>query len=268
MKKAQQIAGTLKPLSYEEYELKKIEWENAMPGNLQGKHCQVCLNKGYNRKRVIDRTVTIECRCMAKRRSLRLIQKSGLSDTLERYTFETYQTLEKWQQTAKQKALDYVKDHDGKWFVAAGAVGSGKSHLCTAICGALLDAGLETRYMLWRDHGVQIKAVVNDSEAYSAMVEPLKRVPVLYIDDLFKTAKGESGTAKFTTGDINLAFELLNARYNRKDLVTIISTELSIEKILEIDEAVGSRIYERSKGCYLRIEGEDKNWRLRNVFAI
>lgn len=195
---------------------------------------------------------------MPRRRSLRLIRKSGLGDMLERYKFQTYQTPEKWQQMAKKKAMDYIADHDGKWFVAAGTVDSGKTHLCTAICGVMLDAGLEVRYMLWRDHSVQIKAAVNDSEAYSAMVEPLKRVKVLYIDDLFKTAKGENGTAKVTTGDINLAFELLNARYNRKDLVTIISTELTIGQIVDIDEAVGSRVYERSNGYYLKLSGEEK----------
>ena len=260
--KMQTADGTLTPLSSEDYELEKIKWENAMPGNLSGEHCPLCLNRGYIRERQNGVTISRECSCMSKRRSLRLIRKSGLGDMLERYTFENYQTPEPWQQTAKKQALAYVSDHDG-WFVAAGTVGSGKTHLCTAICGAMLDAGLEVRYMLWRDHGVQIKAVVNDSEAYSAMVEPLKRVKVLYIDDLFKTAKGESGTAKVTTGDINLAFELLNSRYNRKDLVTIISTELTIGQIVDIDEAVGSRIYERSKGCYLRIEGQDKNWRLR-----
>lgn len=200
---------------------------------------------------------------MPKRRSLQRIRKSGLGDMLKRYTFENYQTLEEWQRSAKRAGLNYLADHDGKWFVAAGAVGSGKTHLCTAICGGLLDAGLEVRYMLWRDHGVQMKAVVNDSEAYSAMVEPLKQVKVLYIDDLFKTAKDDRGMKKVTSGDVNLAFELLNARYNRKDLITIISTELSIEQIMDIDEAVGSRIFERSKNFCLRFEGAKKNWRLR-----
>lgn len=199
---------------------------------------------------------------MPKRRSLRRIRKSGLGDLLDRYTFGAYETPEKWQQTAKQTALDYLTDHE-RWFVVAGTVGSGKTHLCTAICGGLLDTGLEVRYMLWRDHGVQIKAIVNDSEAYAEMVEPLKRVRVLYIDDFWKAARDENGKPKVTPGDINLAFEILNARYNRKDLVTIISTELAIEQIMDIDEAIGSRIYERSRGCYLRLDKAGRNWRLK-----
>lgn len=251
-------------MNFEDYAQKQIEWENATPGNLPGEHCPLCLNRGYIRERRDGHTISRECSCMPKRRSLLRIKKSGLGDMLERYTFQNYQTPEQWQRAAKEKAIAYTTDYAGKWFVAAGTVGSGKTHLCTAICGALMDAGLETRYMLWRDRAVQIKAVVNDSEAYSAMVDPLKRVPVLYIDDFIKAARDESGKIKVTPGDINLAFEILNARYNKKNLVTIISTELPLDKIMDIDEAVGSRIFERAKGYYLKFGsvGRKKNWRL------
>ena len=249
-------------MSAEEYESQRVKWANETIGKLPGPHCPECLDKGYIMERRGVELVSVECQCMKKRRNIRNMEKSGLKDLLERYTFDRFQTPEPWQQAAKQKALDYLADHDGKWFVASGNPGSGKSHLCTAVCGGLLDSGLEVRYM-WRDSATRIKAVVNDSEAYSRLVEPVKRVPVLYIDDFLKAARDEFGKLKITPGDINLAFELLNARYNSKKLVTIISTELSIEQILAVDEAVGSRIYERSKGYYLRFEGKGKNWRMK-----
>ena len=75
---------------------------------------------------------------------------------------------------------------------------------------------------------------------------------MLYIDDFFKGSVSDA--------DINLAFELLNDRYNSKRM-TILSSERSVEDILELDEAIGSRIYERSKGFYARLPA--KNWRLR-----
>lgn len=248
---------TLPPMSTEDYEDQRAQWANEMAGSLTGVHCPECLDNGYIMERRGIELVSVECRCMAKRRSLWRMEKSGLGDMLERYTFDRFQIPEPWQQNAKRKALDYLSDHEGKWFVATGNPGSGKTHLCTAICGGLLNAGLEVRYMLWRDDAVRIKAAVSDAEEYYHLLSPLKRVQVLYIDDFFKAAN-------VTSGDMNLAFELLNARYNRKDLVTIISTELSVDKILNIDEAVGSRIFERSKGYYLRFDGAAKNWRLRN----
>lgn len=194
---------------------------------------------------------------MVRRKNERRIRVSGLGEMLQRYTFDTWVSDAKWREKAKTVAVRYAENAVG-WFVAAGAVGSGKSHLCTAICGRLMEQGMDTRYMLWRDVSVQAKAVVNDDEEYSRIVEPLKQVRVLYIDDLFKTGKGQSPTV----GDVNLAFEILNARYNDSRKITIISTEKSIEQLLDIDEAVGSRIYERSKGYYLDFRGRE-NWRLR-----
>ena len=194
---------------------------------------------------------------MIRRKNEERIRASGLGEMLERYTFPAWIADVKWRENAKAAALRYVEKPSG-WFVAAGTSGTGKSHLCTAICGKLMERGMDTRYMLWRDVSVQAKAVVNDEEAYSRIVESLKRVAVLYIDDLFKTGRGQAPTV----GDVNLAFEILNARYNDSRKITIISTELPMEELLNIDEAVGGRIYERSKGNYLDFCGRE-NWRLR-----
>ena len=120
-----------------------------------------------------------------------------------------------------------------------------------------MDRGVDVRYMLWRDISVRAKALVNDEAEYKRLVDPLKTVRCLYIDDLFKTGKGQEPT----TGDVNLAFEILNNRYNDEKKLTIISTERDIEQLLNIDEAVGSRVYERSRDFYLQLSGK-KNWRL------
>lgn len=251
--------GTFPELPLSEYEALRCQWGNAADGSLDGLDCPVCHNRGYMVE--VDENgnqACVECSCMARRRSLKRIERSGLRDALVSYTFDAFRTDEPWQAQMKQKAQAFLADNEGKWFAAMGSVGSGKSHICTAICGELLNAGLEVRYMLWRDEGARLKAVVNDSEAYSRLIEPLKTVKVLYIDDLFKTQAGK----EVTQGDINLAFELLNYRYVNKRLVTILSSEKTIEDILNIDEAVGSRIYERCKDYYLRLTGR-KNWRLR-----
>ena len=231
---------------------------NEEPGDLVGYDCPKCLNRGYiaaldEKDMVFHR----ECECMVHRRNLARLKRSGLEDAVKRYTFDTWQSPERWQEKAKALAEKYTEDRRG-WFLAAGRVGSGKTHLCTAICAKLLADGVNVQYMLWRDVAVQAKAVVNDDEAYSAIVAPLKRVKTLYIDDLFKTGKGQAPSV----GDVNLAFEILNNRYNDSSKLTIISTERSMEDLLDIDAAVGSRIYERSKG--FRLDFSDKpNWRLR-----
>lgn len=255
-----QNGSSLASLSFEELEQAQANAYNQMQGKLGGYNCPRCLNRG-NTMRIENHVRLLEeCPCMERRRSLIRIQKSGLADELDQKTFATFQVREEWQQRAKGMAKDFAEGHTGKWFCALGSVGSGKTHLCTAICGALLERGFGVRYMRWRDDGGRIKAAVNDSGEYARLIGPLKAAQVLYIDDFFKTGKGKD----ITQGDINLAFELLNNRYINRNLTTIISSEWTIEEILNIDEAVGSRMFERSQGYCMKITGAGKNWRLRN----
>ena len=235
---------------------RRVKGFNTVPGTLTGYDCPVCLNRGYSF--FVDdlgHEMTRDCSCMKIRRARRRIARSGLADMLTRYTFETWQTPEPWQKAALELAQQYARDREG-WFLAAGHSGTGKTHLCTAICGALLDVGVDVRYMLWRDVSVQAKAVANDAEEYARIVDPLKVVDLLYIDDLFK-----AGTVP-TAADVNLVFEIINARYNDSGKLTIISTERGLDELLSIDEAIGSRIYERCRLYYLDFGGR-ANWRLK-----
>lgn len=255
-------SGELNHLSTLEIEQKRAELINREPGNLQGYDCAECLNRGYFVK--VDnegKRTSVECKCMETRRSMEMIERSGLSSLMERYTFDAWETKEVWHKGAAKLAKRYVEEHNGNWFMVAGQSGCGKTHLCTALCGELMKSGRRVKYMLWRDTSVLAKAVVNDEEEYRRIVDPLKTVPVLYIDDLFKAGKDSGGTPKITPPDINLAFEIINFRYNDRKKLTIISSEFSIGFILGLDEAVGSRIYERTKDFYIPLDGA-KNWRM------
>lgn len=237
----------------------KAEAYNRTEGSLPGRECRKCRNKGQIMVAHEDGSVAIrECECMSVRRSLRRLERSGLQELVQRCRFDSFQTPEPWQRSAKESARRYAAQPEG-WFLAAGQPGSGKTHLCVAICRELMLRGMEVRYVLWRDAVTRLKATVNDAEAYQAIMEPLKRVPVLYLDDLYKTGRGQQPTV----ADVNVAFELLNARYLDQSKRTVISTERTIAELMDIDEAVGSRIMERCQGSAVQIVGTGKNWRVK-----
>ena len=219
--------------------------------DLGGVDCPICQNRGYLMYTKDGYDFSRECDCMAKRRSMRRIRKSGMEDMLARYTFDAYETPDKSRENIKAAAERFC-DADTGWFYISGRSGSGKTHICTAVCSRLIERGKETYYMRWRDESRKLKALVNSDEIEEPL-EMLKRVPVLYIDDFFKGGHTEA--------DERIAFEILNSRYNDTKLRTIFSTELGIEDVLDIDEALGGRIKERSRGFL--ITAPQENWRLR-----
>ena len=255
--------GKVPDLQYspEKIEELKVRSYNKGNGNLQHYNCEKCKNRGDTAYINDDGVFALKrCDCMDIRNSNERIAKSGLADLIQKYTFDKYNTTEKWQESIKASAKAFVNDTHGNWFFIGGQVGSGKTMICTSIAAELLSQGKRTAYMLWRDEIVPLKANVNDYDEYESRMNYFKTVPVLYIDDFLKVEKGKMPTS----ADVNIAFELLNYRYNDPELTTIISSEFTTKDIINIDEAVGSRIYERSKKYQININADiNKNYRLR-----
>jgi len=221
--------------------------------DLGGIDCTICNNSGTVYYKKNEYLYSKPCECMKRRINLRNIRKSGLQDMMERYTFDSFRAEDESRKYKKMKAMEFAAADSG-WLYIFGQPGSGKTHLCTAICGQLIDAGKSVYYMIWRDELAKIKAqMVESKEDYLATMKRMKNVEVLYIDDFFK--------GKITEADINIGFEIINARYNNSHQRTVISSELPIDRILDLDEALGSRIFERCRDYY--IESPHENWRLR-----
>ena len=275
-----------KPINSEEYqkELYEIEKEkialfNNEVGTLDkedGHNCDICKNRGYIWELgEYGSGLThyyIPCECMKVRSMIKKIQRSGLKNIMLEYTFDKYSTNGTWQKNLKERAQAFINDNNSDWFFIGGQSGAGKTHLCTAITAAYLKQNKAAQYMLWRDDVTKIKAVVNDVEEYHKFIEELKTVPVLYIDDLFKMGKNNQGIVQPpTVADINLAYEIINYRYNNRGLVTIISSEYTIGDLVKIDEALGGRISEKtaSSGYCINLKKDiSKNYRLQGIIEV
>lgn len=205
--------------------------------------CDECLGRGTIAF-IEDGEMRVRlCRCEVKRRNMNRVKRSGLGEMFENCRMDNFDTNYDWQKTIKEKAMEYIYSGGG-WYLLCGRAGSGKTHLTAAIAREMLLAGRETRYFMWREDAPRLKAIINDAAKYDERMRELTDCSVLLIDDLFK--------GKVTDADVNLAFEMLNARYNSPSKRTVISTEKTAEELLQLDEAVGSRILERSRGYILQ----------------
>lgn len=84
-----------------------------------------------------------------------------------------------------------------------------------------------------------------------------------------KAARDQYGRMQPSEADVRIAFELLNYRSNDKSLLTIISSELSLDEIADIDEAIAGRIAQHAAGhCVTVAPDRGKNYRLKGVVSL
>lgn len=200
------------------------------------------------------------CKCQAVDKAKKNWDKSGLNSEQGKMTFKNYITNTPTQATAKRKVMEYyssfktLKSTRRNSIALLGQVGSGKTHLSVALAVNMLSKGVPVRYMPYRDTVTKIKMNMNDEAMYHKLLSPYQLCEVLLIDDLFK--------GKLTDSDKNVMFEIINYRYlNYKPM--IISSEFNIDKLLDYDEAIGSRILEMSKDFTIEFVGKENNYRLK-----
>ena len=240
-----------------------VDSENKREGDLHledGYECSFCKNRGFITLLGENGYPSMrECKCKKIRATLKRAKRSGLGDILKDFSFNKFEATDSWQKEIKEKAQRFCTDEDAKWFYIGGQVGSGKTHICTAIASYYIKAGKEVRYMLWAEDSKFLKANVNEN-VYTEKMADLKNADVLYIDDFLKVKQGEVPTP----ADINIAFEIINHRLMSNDKITVISSEKQLNEVMDYDEATMSRIFQKT-GPYKFSIAKDrtKNYRLK-----
>lgn len=246
---------------------RKADVLNQMDGDKMEYYCPICGHRGDTYE--IDEKgylVFRECSCDTIRKNLRRMNASGLHRILEEDLFDSFHAKESWQQQILEKAKAYAENPHG-WFLICGQSGCGKTHLCTAIYRERLLAGESVLYMSWREEITQLK-MFSDTAQRNQQIQKWKEVSVLYMDDLFKTGAGSDGRARPTSADINVTYEVLNYRYLNQ-LDAILSTEFSLEELIQLDEALAGRIVQRAVDNIIVIKTDPhKNFRLNKILEL
>ncbi len=236
----------------------------ALSYDRDGIGCDACGGDGWlHHLDEEGRSYSEPCACRKRKQTLIRLKNSGLERLIATCTMDAFKPDTQHARAMKTTAEKYLMAmHDGSeaWMFIGGAVGCGKTHICTAVCGELINAGRSVRYMEWLTEARRIKGYINDENADLILGKYID-ADVLYIDDLFKTQHRQGDTPRPTEADVRVAFELINHRYNASK-PTIITSEWYITELLEVDEGTFSRVYEKSKGFQLTINrSAEKNRR-------
>lgn len=226
---------------FKQLEQSKVDTYNTAPVEDDGTEvsCSRCNNRGNIAFLNEDGYFTVRpCKCAGHRRTILRLKRQGLFDAAKEKTLERFNADTSLQKALKGMVQKYIEDKGSPWLILCGQSGAGKTHLCTAAFVQIsLRQGADGRYLLWNSDGRRIKAASKEGD--ESLLNDFKQTSLLYIDDLFKCKKGSEPS----DADVRLAFELLDYRYSHK-LRTIISTEMAMADIGELDEAIFRRISE------------------------
>ena len=245
----------------------RVKWENEIEGdrNLEdGIDCPLCKNRGYityfkeENGKYYD--YIKNCSCLEKRKQIIRAKNSGLGEYLNKRS-KDYIAKEDWQIKDKQKMINYCNnDFDSDlWFTALGQSGSGKTLMCSIIANHLLyNCNKNVYYITWTDLISKLKRDVmsDNAQTVSNYLDTIKKADVLFIDELLK---------KYNETDLKYIMEIINYRYTN-NLKTIITSERTLENLLDIDEATFGRVFEKCGDYLIEISKDrDKNYRLKKL---
>lgn len=224
-------------------------------------NCPVCGGRGFTEFEEDGYTFVKECECTQAAVAQEILKRSGISEEFQKKGFKNFddrgmEVLKK----AKAIGLQYCKDFPEIRYARRnsvlyqGQVGSGKTHLSMAICNGIMTVHRTgCFYMSYREEITKIKQSVTDSLNYEYAIRRFKNAPVLMIDDLLK--------GKNTDADVNILFEIINYRYLNY-LPMVVSTEKTMDELLDFDEGTMSRLIEMARGRQIEIVGREYNYRL------
>ncbi len=184
-----------------------------------------------------------DCQCAKKRQADHLMKFSEITPKFRKMTFSSFKLEGKHEliHEAYQCAVDYYKDFDRiknnrcNSISLLGQPGTGKTHLLTALANNLIQKKqISVLYFPFVEGFNDLK---DDFTLLEEKITKMKRVGVLFIDDLFK------GRDYPTPFQLEQMFGVINYRYLNY-LPIMISSEKTVDELIEVDEALGTRIFQ------------------------
>ncbi len=187
--------------------------------------CVTCRGTGLITKEKLEHGRTYEVTAPCERRLL--TERIGLFNAAQipavhgQATFDAYKPATQEQAQALTRAKEFIHRYPAaRGLVLSGPVGTGKTHLLSAILkGLCIERGVRASYVEISLLYATIRRGFNEGKSGGEIIGPLSRVEVLAIDEL---GKGRGSPFELETLD-----ELIARRYNAGK-VTLFATNFSL----------------------------------------
>lgn len=219
--------------------------------------CEICKDKGFIINEIANSAKRCSCQ-EAKDYEERLLL-SGISEEFRKRTFDIFEERTEEAKKIKTACVEYSEKYrefekeKKNSMILVGKVGSGKTHLGMAMANELLKKGIGVLYVSYPSMVHELKQVSMNTEEFNRIINGYKNCRILFIDDFMKALK---------EADLNYIYQIVNYRYlNNKPF--IITSEFMPSKWSDIDEAIGTRLYEMAKS--INQFKETGNYRTKGV---
>lgn len=229
--------------------------------------CNECKDKGYIFKTVGLYDTAIKCKCQKLKEVQDKMSKSGIGDLLETKRFDNYKTNKSHQKAIKEKSIEFTKgflNGDRYSLALLGQSGIGKTHILSAVSRKLIENNISVKHYIADEIIQTLQACKFDEENYNREFGKIANCGVLFIDDLFKTSiQNYHNKESINVNDLREIFKIINYRYNKK-LPVLVSSEIHLQRLSKLDEALAGRLNEMCNFEYLISVSPDtnKNYRL------
>lgn len=227
----------------------------------------------------IKNEVWVKCGCAIQREVDRMIKSSAITEEFQKMGFKNYEVKGRPSLVKEMRdmAVNYfnnyqnIKKQKENSISFMGQVGSGKTHLLSAVANGIMKEYRDQ--VMYFPYVEMMDEISKDNyEHKNNIVSKAQNVPVLFIDDLFKPTskdvRGELVTSpRATPFEQTVMQAIVNHRYlNNKPI--LVSSELTYLELLNVNEALGSRIFEMCAEYTTQIENDPKlNYRMRKMFG-
>ena len=227
-------------------------WTGYVPEEAQ---CQACLKllgshpwvQEQRRRTSVPLPRAILCRCQEERDRLEAQRRSMANLPGLEMTFGTFMV-----RPGTREALDaalYFSNSEGPpVLVMVGQVGSGRTHLLSAIGHECLNKGKRVRYEVAADlvDGLRSASFQEGREVYDHLINIYRTVPVLLLDDI--------GLERATDFAIECLYTVIDVRYRNGKRLAVVTNSSEFGEIAgRLGDRIASRLFDQRSGLVHRV---------------